>query len=96
MIFKKLFLPFILLSSFAFSSEIGFVKRSNGDVKVKRENAIILLKTDDKIYEHDVILTQDKSSVCIVLNGGEVVALGEKSILPIDKHLDMAKKKINF
>ncbi len=93
MFFRKFFLLVIILSSFAFSSEVGFVKRANGDVKVKRGDVMINLKTDDLIYEHDIILTQANSSVCIVLINGEVIALGEKSILPIDKHLDADRKK---
>ena len=87
----------ILLSSVLFSAtEIGVVKQSVGIVKIKRLKKVINITTEDKIYKDDIIITKTNSSICIVLNSGKVVTLGENSILPINKHLTQNKSSKNY
>jgi len=88
---KLMLLALLLLNTEIFASEVGFVRQVTGMVKIKREKKTFVVKRADKIYENDIIITQKRSSVCIVLSTGEVITLEEKSVLPINKHLSKNK-----
>ncbi len=80
-----------LLNSYSFASNVGFIKQVTGVVKIKRLDKTISAKKNDKIQDSDIIITKNRSSICIVLNSGKLVTLDEKSILPIKKHLTIKK-----
>ena len=83
----------MLLTSNVSAFDVGFVKQLTGTVKIKRLKETLLVSRQDKVYSGDIIITKKNSTVCIVLTSGELITLEEKSVLPINKHLN---KKENF
>jgi DNA gyrase/topoisomerase IV subunit A len=94
----KYSLPILLiLSTTLFSAtNIGVIKQTTGIVKIKRLKKIITVVAEDKVYKNDIIITKNNSSICIILNNGKVITLGENSILPINKHLTHKKDSKNY
>jgi hypothetical protein len=88
----------LLLSNSLFSANanIGIVKQTTGIVKIKRLKKMITIVAEEKIYKNDIIITKNNSAICIILNNGKVVTLGENSILPINKHLTQNKGSKNY
>jgi len=87
----------LLLSTTLFSaSNIGVVKQTTGIVQIKRLKKIITIVAEDKVYKNDIIITKTNSSICIILNNGKVITLGENSILPINKHLSKNKNSKDY
>lgn len=83
----RIIMSMILVISFLFSQDIAIVKNLSGEVSAKREHKTVLLVIGQKIQEGDVIVTKSKSDVGMIFEDGTIVALGENSILSVDKYL---------
>ena len=77
----------LLVVSFLFAKDIAIVKKMTGEVSVKRVNQTVLLAIGQKIQEGDLIMTKSNSDIGIIFEDGTIVALGENSVLSVDKYL---------
>jgi hypothetical protein len=77
----------LLVISFLFAQDIAIVKNLSGEVSAKRENKIISLAIGQKIQEGDLIVTKSSSDIGMIFEDGTIIALGENSILSVDKYL---------
>jgi hypothetical protein len=62
---------------------IAIVKSVEGSACVKREAKKIPLLQGDRLLEHDIVQTEEKSRVGIIFHDGSTLSLGEKSYLNI-------------
>lgn len=83
----KFFMSMLLVISFLFAQDIAIVKNLSGEVSAKRENKIISLAIGQKIQEGDLIVTKSSSDIGMIFEDGTIIALGENSILSVDKYL---------
>lgn len=83
----------LLLSCFIIAGEVGYVKSLKGKVVAKRDKKIILLNVGSKLYEDDLIITKNKSSVGIMFSDGTRISLGPKSIFSIKRFVVNPSKK---
>ena len=83
----KIIMMVLLVVSFLFSEDIGIVKKISGEVSAKRVDKMILLSVGHKIQEGDLIVTKNNSDIGMIFEDGTVLALGENSILSVDKYL---------
>lgn len=77
----------ILLATFvvfAFANEVGFIKESVGDVKVKRSDDYVAMKAKDRLQVGDVLITGKSSHVGVIFDDGSTISLDEGSYLLID------------
>lgn len=80
---KKIFLMAFALV-FAFADEVGFVKESVGDVKVKRSDDYIAVKAKDRLQVGDILITGKSSRVGVIFDDGSTISLDESSYLEIE------------
>lgn len=80
---KKIFLMAFALV-FAFADEVGFVKESVGDVKVKRSDDYIVVKAKDRLQVGDILITGKSSRVGVIFDDGSTISLDESSYLEIE------------
>lgn len=74
--------------------QVAQVKVLTGKVIVKRNEKKITLKIGSKLYESDLIITKENSSIGIMFSDGTRVSLDSKSIFSIKKFLvDPVKKE---
>ena len=83
----KITMIVLLVVSFLFAEDIAIVKKMTGEVSVKRVNQTVLLAIGQKIQEGDLIMTKSNSDIGIIFEDGTIVALGENSVLSVDKYL---------
>lgn len=93
----------IFIIAFVFSVSVfakGYVALAEdviGSVQVKQEKGSKSIKSGDKLFVNDVIITGKKSNVSIVFNDGSVLKLGEKSFLTIDNFVfEPLEKEYDF
>jgi len=78
------------------SAHVGIVKRLTGEVEVKRNKKVLLLKKGSSIENGDMILTKAKSSIGIIFDDGTRLSLGSKAIFVINRFIvQPSKKKYN-
>ncbi len=77
----------ILLFSFLFSDDIAIVKNTKGDVFAKRAESMHRLLVGDKLQERDILITKSLSSIGVLFNDGASLALGENSILSVNRYI---------
>ncbi len=82
----------LLLSSYIMAKDVARVKSIKGKVVVKRENTIVMLKVGSKLYESDLIMTKNNSSIGIMFSDGTRISLGAKSIFSIKKFVVNPRK----
>ena len=93
---KKVIVVLLLVSCTVFSKEVAQVKSLKGSVFVKRDKKVISLAVGSKLYEADLIMTKDGSSIGIMFDDGTRITLGAKSIFTIKKFIvNPAKKDYN-
>lgn len=83
----------LLLTYTVIAGEVAQVKSIKGEVVVKRDKKIILLKLGSKLYESDLVITKKSSSIGIVFSDGTRISLGAKSIFSIKKFVVNSVKK---
>lgn len=88
---KILLISFI--STLLFSKNIGTIQTITGKVEVKRNKKIITAIAGCKLEENDILMTKAKSSMTLLLNDGELLTLGSKTLLSIRKYLATSIEK---
>jgi len=83
----KIVMIVLLVGSVLFAQDIAIVKKMTGEVSAKRVDQIIPLAIGQKIHEGDLIVTKNNSDIGIIFEDGTIVALGENSVLSVDKYL---------
>ena len=83
----KITMIVLLVVSFLFAEDIAIVKKMTGEVSAKRADKTIPLAIGQKIQEGDLIVTKSNSDIGMIFEDGTIVALGENSILSVDKYL---------
>lgn len=83
----KIVISILLVVSFLFAKDIAIVKKMTGDVSAKRVDQTISLAIGQKIQEGDLIVTKNNSDIGLIFEDGTIVALGENSILSVNKYL---------
>lgn len=83
----KFLMSVLLLSSFVFAKDIAIVKKLSGEVSAKRIDKTVSLSIGQKIHEGDLIITKNSSDIGMIFEDGTIVALGENSVLSVDKYL---------
>ena len=95
---KRIFILFLmmtfLLPCLALGEEapIGKIKTSKGDVVVIRNEKEIPVQIDDRIHQHDIILTGADSSVGIIFEDNTILSLGPKTEVVIDEYIFAPEK----
>ncbi|WP_072680884.1 FecR domain-containing protein [Arcobacter sp. LA11] len=75
------------LSLLLASESSGFIKKLNGKVSVLRDSKVIELKIGDKVFEKDIVKTQNKSSIGIIFNDNTLVSLGPNTDFIIEEYI---------
>ncbi len=83
----KIFMIVLLVLSFLFSKDIAIVKKISGEVTAKRAQKMVSLIIGQKIQEGDLIVTKSSSDIGMIFEDGTILALGENSVLSVDKYL---------
>jgi len=92
---KKIMLTLLVIGNLL-SAHVGIVKRLTGEVEVKRNKKVLLLKKGSSIENGDMILTKAKSSIGIIFDDGTRLSLGSKAIFVINRFIvQPSKKKYN-
>jgi hypothetical protein len=89
---KKLIIIGLLMSSILFAN-VGIIKKSTGEVEVKRGKKVISVKAGYSLKNGDILMTKSKSSVGITFDDGTVLSLDEKAIFVINKFKVKPEKK---
>lgn len=94
----KLIIIITFMATSIFANEyVALAKDAIGNVQVKQEKGSKPIKSGDKLFVNDVIVTGKKSNVAIVFNDGSVLKLGEKSFLTIDNFVfEPLEKEYDF
>lgn len=83
----KIVMIAVLVVSFLFAQDIAIVKKMTGEVSAKRVDQTISLVVGQKIQEGDLIVTKSNSDIGMIFEDGTIIALGENSVLSVDKYL---------
>lgn len=83
----KVIIAFFMMLSILFAKDVAIVKKISGEVTAQRASKIVPLVIGQKIQEKDVIVTKNSSSIGMIFEDGTIVALGENSVLSVDKYL---------
>ena len=83
----KIVMVVLLTVSFLFAKDIAIVKKLTGEVTAKRVDKIVKLAVGEKIHEGDLIVTKNSSDIGMIFEDGTILALGENSVLSVDKYL---------
>lgn len=78
-LFVSFILVFLSISQAASNKEIGVVMVKNGDASVTHQNKTANIQIGHKVYEGDLIQTQEESYVKIVMSDRNVIVVNEKS-----------------
>ena len=104
---SKITVILLVMSSYLFC-DIAIVKKTTGEVLVKRDKREIFVKAGSSLNIGDIIMTKSKSSAGIMFDDGSRLSLGEKAIFVIrefkvkpsvkeyDVDLDLKKGKAVF
>lgn len=75
---------------------VAIVKKTMGNVEVKRKEKIIVVKVGSTLENGDIVMTKSKSSIGITFDDGSRLSLGAKSIFVINKFVvKPSQKKYN-
>ncbi|RLA71902.1 MAG: hypothetical protein DRG78_24580 [Epsilonproteobacteria bacterium] len=83
----KIIMITLLIFSFSFAKDIAIVKKISGEVTAKRAQKMVSLIIGQKIQEGDLIVTKSSSDIGMIFEDGTILALGENSVLSVDKYL---------
>jgi len=83
----KIIMSILLVVSFLFAKDIAIIKKLSGEVFAKRIDKIVSLSVGEKIQEGDLIVTKSSSDIGMIFEDGTILALGENSVLSVDKYL---------
>lgn len=89
----KLFI-FLLLSVSGLFASIGNVASMIGDAKVVRASGDVTLKISDAIEESDVIMTQGRTRVQVILKDDTVITIGPNSEFSFEKFNNSDKPEV--
>lgn len=67
--------------------QAGFLVLSKGKVSVERNKKIIIAKKGNKVFEKDILITEEKSRAKVMFVDGNVVHVSPKSKLEITTHV---------
>ena len=83
----KIIIAILMILSVCFAKDVAIVKKISGEVITQRASKSVPLSLGQKIHEKDVIVTKNNSSIGVIFEDGTIVALGENSVLSVDKYL---------
>ena len=83
----RFLLYILLLTSTLYASNIAIVKKTDGNVYVIRETAMIDVGVGDYLHVRDTLITKANSGIGVLFHDGTILTLGENSILSIDEFL---------
>jgi hypothetical protein len=87
---------FILVMNNLLLAGVAIVKKTMGNVEVKRKEKIIVVKVGSTLENGDIVMTKSKSSIGITFDDGSRLSLGAKSIFVINKFVvKPSQKKYN-
>ena len=88
----KNILSILILTACSLFAHIAIVKTVKNDVRVKRAYEVLPVKVGFLLYEDDVVITGEHSSVGILFQDGSRLSLGPKSHIVIEKYIFAPKK----
>lgn len=89
---KKLLILLLLSSSFIVAN-VAIVKKTTGEVEIKRSGKVITIKKGSMLKNGDIIFTKSKSSIGVIFDDGTTLSLGEKAIFVIHQFKVKPSKK---
>lgn len=90
---KSFLLVMIFTLSAVASESVAFIKSTQGDAVVKRENTVIPAQKGVALFSSDILQTGANATMGISFNDGTRIAVGAKSILVIDDYLFAPSRK---
>lgn len=90
---KTFFIVMIFSLSVMASESVAFIKSTQGNVVIKRENTAIPAQKGAALFSNDILQTGANGMMGLSFNDGTCIPLGSKSVLVIDEYLFAPSRK---
>jgi len=81
----------------ASDTRIGIVKNVRGSAFIERSTKLISVKVGERLFEKDVIVTKEESSLGLILRDNSLLSIGSNSrVILSEFRFEPAEQKLSF